>query len=570
MDVQILKQLYQKLDNLDNFNILTNNNYDPDKKLLYKLLEFLSINNLITRVEINLICDTINKLLSKEYNKNEKYFDVGIKTNIYDVIVLLIKSHININDDELKILNVINSPSKIIELLIQHHYTEQLIKYFISNGKILEMNDKFVDIFIDKVKNKLTTQDSDLVEIYIAIKKSKFQLTLSEDLTKTFYNVITKIKDVNVVDMIVKKYKFSTKININDITEPYGYWGYIGEIDNIDVIKYLITNKLLDIKTFKHIKKFEKNEILKLMISSYKDEITTELLTNIIIESKDPDVINYIITEFKYNNKIKISSIKSDPEEKIKILLNKDLIEIDIFYDLNFSQEIQNLILSKFKDNYNVVKKFLISTLNINIIKELLDSEFITLSEFKNFIVEDRLMHLTTVYTVSVDKIKLLLNNKILTINEIFDCFIEDILQYISQWKDNEIPTSVNLILDIQPNLTIKCGKIKRYQIKFKEKGIEYIYNDIINILNKRTNTKYELLKIPKITFKIYDQYAERSTYSYDKTKTIVEFNSMKKLEDYVRDRFSYIIGRKQVLISYGFVEIGATNPQKIGEYEIL
>src|SRR5579885_940855 len=68
MDVRILKDLYQNLDTIDNFIILVENNYDPDKKLLYQILQYVINSRIIKREEINLICDMINKLiLQKNY-----------------------------------------------------------------------------------------------------------------------------------------------------------------------------------------------------------------------------------------------------------------------------------------------------------------------------------------------------------------------------------------------------------------------------------------------------------------------------------------------------------------------
>src|SRR5579875_519559 len=105
MDKNILKQLYENIDNIENFVILVDNNYDPDKKLLYCLLNIIN-NDLIKCYLLYIICDIINKLLKqKNYKDDFPYFGTAVNIKIFEIVKLLITYKIKINDDELKYLN---------------------------------------------------------------------------------------------------------------------------------------------------------------------------------------------------------------------------------------------------------------------------------------------------------------------------------------------------------------------------------------------------------------------------------------------------------------------------------
>jgi|SRR5579875_940584 len=169
MDGSILKDLYQNLDTIDNFNILVENNYDPDKKLLYQILKFLN-DNIVTRVQINIFYDLITTLLlQKNYNDKTKYFEIAVKTRLLDIIDLLIKNKININEEKFKILENIKNAEIIINLLENNGYADKLKKYFIVDENILNYsNIRLIRILLFKYKN--IVNNSLLIKLIISDK----------------------------------------------------------------------------------------------------------------------------------------------------------------------------------------------------------------------------------------------------------------------------------------------------------------------------------------------------------------------------------------------------------------
>ncbi|MEM3858768.1 MAG: hypothetical protein QW478_05105 [Candidatus Micrarchaeaceae archaeon] len=169
MDINILKDLYQNLDTIDNFIILVENNYDPDKKLLYQILKFLN-DNIVTRVQINIFYDLITTLLlQKNYSDKTKYFEIAVKTRLLDIIELLIKNKININEEEFKILENIKDAEIIINLLENNGYADKLKKYFIVDENILNYsNIRLIRILLFKYKN--IVNNSLLIKLIISEK----------------------------------------------------------------------------------------------------------------------------------------------------------------------------------------------------------------------------------------------------------------------------------------------------------------------------------------------------------------------------------------------------------------
>lgn len=169
MDGSILKDLYQNLDTIDNFIILVENNYDPDKKLLYQILKFLN-DNIVTRVQINIFYDLITTLLlQKNYSDKTKYFEIAVKTRLLDIIDLLIKNKININEEEFKILENIKDAEIIINLLENNGYADKLKKYFIVDENILNYsNIRLIRILLFKYKN--IVNNSLLIKLIISDK----------------------------------------------------------------------------------------------------------------------------------------------------------------------------------------------------------------------------------------------------------------------------------------------------------------------------------------------------------------------------------------------------------------
>src|SRR5579875_3445931 len=97
-----LQSIYEKTKNLEDFILLSSFNYDPDKNLLYKILEFLNNKTLIKRSEIDLIYNIIKKILIKDnYDKSLKYFESAVKIKNYDIIELLITNKVKIYEDEI-------------------------------------------------------------------------------------------------------------------------------------------------------------------------------------------------------------------------------------------------------------------------------------------------------------------------------------------------------------------------------------------------------------------------------------------------------------------------------------
>ncbi|MEM3857940.1 MAG: hypothetical protein QW478_00895 [Candidatus Micrarchaeaceae archaeon] len=433
---------------------------------------------MIERDEINLICDIINKLIiQKNYKDNIKYFELAIKTNIYDIVEILVKNKINIKDEEFNILNTVKNLSKVLKLLINHNYGPQIIDYFIVRGNITLMCDNFIKVFLEQIKDKATTN--------------------------ILYKIITKTKDIKLVEFIITECKFSSKIKIKDLFNWYRLATKL-EDNKIRIIKYLMTNNLLDITDFSYVRTFEINNLLKLLLNSYKTEITDDILTKIIIYSEDINIINYILTEFKYNKKMNIGLLtkSGNINEKLKLLINNDILDInEEIKNLIIGDDIINLLLNKYKNNLYLLSYLFIHMYNMEVIKNVILDSKLTSMDIKNIIVKGRLLHFTnslfndiTISKINLEKIKLLLDNNILNINDLIDCFIKDVLE--NEWKDYEISTCLNLLLKINDNVNIKDEKLKEYQKNFKNKEIGYIYNDIINIINKRANKNYELLKL--------------------------------------------------------------------------
>src|SRR5579875_3785241 len=105
MDGCILKDLYENLDSMDKFIILVENNYNPDEKLLYKLLEYLDKKFLISNEEFIVSCDLIKKLLTNEdYDENLTYFNLVLKIKNYNIVELLIKHNVKFYIGELMVL----------------------------------------------------------------------------------------------------------------------------------------------------------------------------------------------------------------------------------------------------------------------------------------------------------------------------------------------------------------------------------------------------------------------------------------------------------------------------------
>src|SRR5579875_220868 len=157
MDVQILKTLYENLESIDNFIILSDNNYDPDKKLLENLLYLFINNDLIQCKNVFIACDIIRKLIyQKNYKENVSYLHLAIKTNIYDIIETVIKSKININIYDLDSLNLIKNPLNIITLMIENGYDEKLKNYFIVNRNIVDAKHNLLKVLLIKYKNNIS------------------------------------------------------------------------------------------------------------------------------------------------------------------------------------------------------------------------------------------------------------------------------------------------------------------------------------------------------------------------------------------------------------------------------
>src|SRR5579883_2523294 len=134
METKILKDLYEKLDNIDNFIILVENNYDPDKKLLYKLLSFLAYKSLIKKEEIIIAYDIVNKLLlSNTYDKNLRYLSLAMQIKNYDIVELLVKHNVKLFFDEIKNITT-------LDLFFNNNYNNILKEYYILQGNIRYKN----------------------------------------------------------------------------------------------------------------------------------------------------------------------------------------------------------------------------------------------------------------------------------------------------------------------------------------------------------------------------------------------------------------------------------------------
>ncbi|MEM3858848.1 MAG: hypothetical protein QW478_05520 [Candidatus Micrarchaeaceae archaeon] len=324
MDKNILKQLYENIDNIENFVILVDNNYDPDKKLLYCLLNLIN-NDLIECESLYLICDIINKLLKqKNYKDDFPYFGTAVNIKIFEIVKLLITYKIKINDDELKYLNNIKNPSKIIDLMITNGYRDQIKRYFIEQGII--QNKYINDMNIELIKTLI----------------SKYR----EDITGEILNLIVSIKrDINLV-----KFISTTQIyNFVTIKQYCGCTNYCPK--NCTIFDYILDNNLLDVE-----KDFDVDDFfihcqhnISKILSLYKDKISKDFLfyTLLTTECENCDYlnknINYIFKEFKFMS-TELKTLKDKYKRKYDKFVN-NMLRFQKYYREKINLYINNGII---------------------------------------------------------------------------------------------------------------------------------------------------------------------------------------------------------------------------------
>lgn len=432
MDGCILKDLYENLDSMDKFIILVENNYNPDKKLLYKLLEYLDKKFLISNEEFIVSCDLIKKLLTnKDYDENLTYFNLALKIKNYNIVELLIKHNVKFYIGELMVL--INDKN-ILKLILNNNYCN----------------------VINNIHNSTDRSSTDFISLMI--------------------------KDNEIYKLMLDK-------------------GYR------DIIK----NNYCKHENIQRIKNLS-DDLKIIILQEFKDELPE-------------DLISYIITNGRYE--------RLYSEQKWRWNWNIKFAEFIIF---NLKPKLTkcNICANVFNIDYTI-----------------------DLFDYYNFIFNDE---------EKIKILKLLLNNGLLKNGYCIDNYILSIFREITYFydKDQEINLYLNKILDLDNNFDLDSNKLQEYQIIAKDKDVEYIYNNIINILNERGNKNYELLKIPKIVFKVKNGYK-----NYTDNKDIIEFNSFRLFELYFYKKFGSLIRYRRTFIEDGVAIIGVQESEVVGTYNI-
>src|SRR5579875_3252 len=401
MDACILKDLYENLDSLDKFVILVENNYDPDKKLLYELLDLIGKNRIIEYESLYLICDLVDKLLKqKNYKDDIKYFELAINTRIYEIIKLLISYKIKINNDELKCLNDVKNLAKIVSLMIENGYKEQIIEHFLNR------------------EIRYRKYDNELIKVLL--------IKCKEYITPEILNIIISNNyNINIVKFIHSEFNFCNFVTIKQYSGSHNFWSddysnrnykckyptdeYITSFD------YIINNNMLNVEKDFEDKKFityGQYHISKIL-HLYKDKISKNFLFYMFLTSKPGyhndeyfSNLKFVFTEFKFTPS-EIKEIKGkywktyddfmykllfkrfgyvkiwklfinygfcDIQEIIKCYINRVLINDDYRLCLKGLLEIEDIYIPKYDEGFPISKNYSFKT-NYNAIIEFINKK---------------------------------------------------------------------------------------------------------------------------------------------------------------------------------------------------
>ena len=181
LDKELLEKLYlqAKSDNVDinNFVILINNNYDPDKILLKRLLE-IYVNKPFYKInELNQLLLVFNKLIDNNlYNITDKiYMDLALKIKIFDIIEKLVEKGAYVSGN--------------IEIDVVKSYDKKIVKEDLTffDSLILESTDDYILQLLNRTGKEILTQKSLCLAFKSGKKKSINKLLeLGADLNVTY------------------------------------------------------------------------------------------------------------------------------------------------------------------------------------------------------------------------------------------------------------------------------------------------------------------------------------------------------------------------------------------------
>lgn|SRR5579875_268873 len=339
---------------------------------------------------------------------------------------------------------------------------------------------------------------------------------LDKILCKLTHQSLIKIRDLKFAYDLIEKL-----IKDNNINKNINYNKYIVNIKNYEIAELLVKNKIIYID----------ENITTLLCGSDKIEIL-----NLLCKYNYNDVIcNYYINE-KY--------ILSEHDDNIKLFID------------NFTNEIPKNLLSNiiFKRFDLDLTKYIVSKCQIDGYLDFYDLQLEYDTWEAKVICSDE----------KINVVNYLLNVKLLNINDALDYYINKYFNCHCKLSDEKIMAYINFIIDLDhQNIDIEKN-LNLYKQKARESGNEYLYNNIIKVINKKANKSYETIMLPRILCTFNDEYIK-----YTDFQKVMVFESMKKLKLYFYAKFDSIIKNKKVNISNGRMSIGYLGLKRIGTYEI-
>ncbi|MEM3858290.1 MAG: ankyrin repeat domain-containing protein [Candidatus Micrarchaeaceae archaeon] len=235
--MEIYKDLYQK-ENLtfDEILILLNNNYDPDKKLLLKVMEYF-VNEGHLLCEYITFCDIVGKLLDKyeDIKTNDKYLIYACDIKNVEIIKMLINKNVRIpicldkilkyfkhNDEILiKVIGQILSyedKDKYIERIYNSSYTDEIMIKVIEQIMSYEDKDKYIE-FIFEHLCKSSCTDENIIKLYNWINNCKNPTQIIKYIILQISNEIIKAPKYVIEKFIICILKSNIDLCVNMLNE---------------------------------------------------------------------------------------------------------------------------------------------------------------------------------------------------------------------------------------------------------------------------------------------------------------------------------------------------------------